>query len=81
LKIPRKDSTVEAQRTLDELAGGIAVLLVIALLVVAADAEMRRTPALPPAPVRPTPHQRLKQLATRLHRTLRTTRALPAPVA
>jgi hypothetical protein len=72
---------VEAQRTLDELAGGIAVLLVIALLVVAADAEMRRTPALPPAPVRPTPHQRLKQLATRLHRTLRPTRALPAPVA
>jgi hypothetical protein len=41
---------VEAQRTLDELAGGIAVLLVIALLVVAADAEMQRIPALPPAP-------------------------------
>jgi hypothetical protein len=72
---------VEAQRTLDELAGGIAVLLVIALLVVAADAEMQRTPAFPPAPVRPTPQQRLKQLATKLHRTQRTTRALPAPVA
>ena len=63
---------MEAQRTLDELAGGIAVLLVIALLVVAADAQMQRTPALPPAPVRPTPQQRLKQLATKLHRTLRT---------
>jgi hypothetical protein len=72
---------VEAQRTLDELAGGIAVLLVIALLVVAADAQMRRTQALPPAAVRPTPQQRLKQLAIKLHRTLRTTRALPARVA
>jgi hypothetical protein len=72
---------VEAQRTPDELAGGIAVLLVIALLVVAADAQMQRTPALPPAPVRPTPQQRLKQLATKLHRTLRSPRALPAPVA
>jgi hypothetical protein len=71
---------VETQRTLDELAGGLAVLLVIALLVVAADAEMQRNPALPPAPVRPPPRQRLKQLATKLHRTLRTTRALPAPV-
>jgi hypothetical protein len=72
---------VEAQRTLDELAGGIAVLLVITLLVVAADAEMRRTPALSPTPVRPTPKQRLKQLATKLHRTLRPTRARPARVA
>jgi hypothetical protein len=72
---------VEAQRTLDELAG-IAVLLVIAVLVVAADTEMQRTPALPTAPVPPlTNKQRLKQLATKLHRTLRTTRALPAPVA
>jgi hypothetical protein len=72
---------VEAQRTLDELAGGLAVLLVIALLVVAADAEMQRTPALAPAPAPLTNRQRLKQLATKLHRTLRTTRALPAPVA
>jgi hypothetical protein len=72
---------VEAQRTLDELAGGIAVLLVITLLVVAADAEMQRTSALPPAPVRLTPNQRLKQLAIKLHRTLRPTRALPARVA
>jgi hypothetical protein len=72
---------VEAQRTLDELAGGIAVLLLITLLVVAADAEMQRTLALPPAPARLTPKQRLKQLATKLHRTLRPTRALPARVA
>jgi hypothetical protein len=72
---------VEAPRTLDELAGGIAVLLVIALLVVAADAEMQRTPALAPAPAPLTNRQRLKQLATKLHRTLRTTRALPATVA
>jgi hypothetical protein len=43
------------------LAGGIAVLLVIILLVVAADAEMQRTQALPIAPVPPlTNKQRLK---------------------
>ena len=72
---------METQRTLDEFAGGIAVLLVITLLVVAADSEMQRTPALAPAPAPLTNRQRLKQLATRLHRTLRPTRALPAPVA
>ena len=73
---------MQEQPTLDELAGGIAVLLVIALVVIAADAEMQRIPAPPPVSLpRLTSRQRLTQLKTRLHRTLRTIRARPAPVA
>jgi hypothetical protein len=69
LKTLWKDSTVEEQRTFDELVGGITVLLVIALLVAAADADMQRTPVLAP-PSRLTGRQRLKQLTTKLHRAL-----------
>jgi hypothetical protein len=70
-----KDSSVEEPQKIEDVAGALLALLLLALLVTVADAGMQRTPV--PVPLPPTLRQRTRRLAARLRAAL--SPAIPAP--
>jgi hypothetical protein len=59
---------METQQPVGDIAGELVVLLIVALLVAAADADMKTAQV--PAP-KPTVFQRMMQFLTRRHERLR----------